>query len=285
MAAPATTARVTPSGRALWDGMFSKISFSLDSNISFWETSVKPFGQTGGEPIDTTTHHNVLRRTKMPRSLIDVTNATFVARYHPTVLTQIAAILNQEGSVTIIFFNGDTYDAFAYLMEADPQDMSEGNPPELNGTVVSTNWDPVNNVESGPVLTEGTMAPLMVGPDGDPYLQDVFDFTEDDVPPYGQPEQLRQERAHDTPPHMSEQEKQVVRQGPDRLYENYQRETETVERFFKDGKWPVEGEKPDMSMIQRYMRNRARQGNRSRPVTSGFEARQAQAPQRRQPNR
>ena len=155
MAAPATTDRVAPVGILLEGGFSSVIAFERDPNVSFWEKSVQPLGMDGGDPVDNTTMHNTLFRTLSPRVLILSTEMALVVAYDPIVLDQIRDhLLNQAGSITVHWPEGSTVDFFGYLRTFVPQPMEEGNPIEANITIQPTNWDPVNHVEQGPVVTE-----------------------------------------------------------------------------------------------------------------------------------
>ena len=154
MASPATTTRATPGGIRLPDGATSKVAFSLDSDISLWETEVTPPGMDGGEKIDITTMHNTTYSVFVPQQLITNTPISFTAAYDPAVYSQIVAIINSEGSVTVSFYDGSTVDVFAYLQKFEPNGMTRGGMPLANVTVEVTNYDPVNRLEVGPVITE-----------------------------------------------------------------------------------------------------------------------------------
>lgn len=154
MAAPATTALGTPAGIRLGDGYQTAIVFARNDTVSFWEKSIKPPGMDGGDMIDNTTMRNTTWRTRAPRQLITLTDFTLRAAYDPNVYNQILNdLLNQEGAITIHFPDGSTLDFFGYLQKFEPQEITEGNQPEADITVVPTNWDPANAVEAAPVLT------------------------------------------------------------------------------------------------------------------------------------
>lgn len=154
MAAPANTTRSTPTGRKLDEGFPTKIAFSRLAAASFWEKTVQPPGADGGEPVDITTMHNVAWRTRNPRVLIDLMPHTTKVAYDPNFYNQIVnTLINAKGSVTVRFPDGSTLDYFGYLQKFEPDQIEEGKQPEATITIVPTNWDSVNNVESPPVLT------------------------------------------------------------------------------------------------------------------------------------
>lgn len=149
-----TTARVTPVGTHLDDGFSTKIAFAADSNVSFWERTVKPPGFEGGDAIDIVTMFNVTYRTKAPRQLIDLTDASGTAAYDPQVLDQIAALLNVNGWITAHHPNGDTWDFVGYLKTFETPEHSEGEFPLASFTIVVTNQ--LNGVETAPVFTDNS---------------------------------------------------------------------------------------------------------------------------------
>jgi len=154
MAAPATTARIAPVGIAFTDPYPTTIAFELDPNISFWEKSVTPPSVDGGDAIDITTMHNTTWRTMHPRTLLSLSEFTLVASYDEAVYTQIIAILNSNGGVTIHFPDSSTLDFWGYLRVFAPGENAEGgDQPTATITVTPTNWDTTNNVEAAPVLT------------------------------------------------------------------------------------------------------------------------------------
>lgn len=154
MAAPATTARVAPTGIKLDDGFSSVIAFARDPNINFWEKTVQPPGIDGGDAVETTTMHNTLWRTFNARSLQTLTEHSVSAAYDPILWTQIQTLINHNDSITVHFPDGSTLDFFGYLRTFEPADMEEGTQPEASITIQPTNYDPVNHVEAAPVLTE-----------------------------------------------------------------------------------------------------------------------------------
>lgn len=154
MAAPAPTARGTPSGVMLDDGHPTKVTFSSAPTISLKEKTTKPPGYDGGDPIDTTTFFNTTFRTKAARALIDVTDGQFTCAYDPNVYTAIAQQINREQTITVTFSDGSTLAFFGYMKSFEPNDASEGEMPEATVTFVSTNFDPAGKVEAAPVMTQ-----------------------------------------------------------------------------------------------------------------------------------
>lgn len=155
MANPATTTRQTPAGIKLRrGGPGVKIAFERDPDVSFWEIEVKPPMVEGGDAIDNTTQHNVTWRTSDSRKLMTLGEVTGRCCYDPNVYNNIISnLINQNGSITVLFPDGSTLDFFGFLKTFDPQGLTEEGLAEANFTVVPTNYDPDNDVEAGPVLT------------------------------------------------------------------------------------------------------------------------------------
>ncbi len=154
MAAPVAAARSTPLGIFMDDGHSTKVAFSLDPDISLWEKTVTPPGIETGDPVDTSTMHNTVWRTFAERALKTLTPMTFTAAYDPDAYDEVLAIAGTNGTITVHFPDLSTLAFFGILQNFQPGEHSEGAQPEATCTITPTNYDPVNNVEAGPVMTE-----------------------------------------------------------------------------------------------------------------------------------
>lgn len=154
MAAPATTARVLPTGIPLKDGFPSKIAFSRLPSASFWEKQVNPPDVDGGDLIDISTMHNTRWHTMWPRVLLKSGECTITASYDPNFYNQIlTTLVNQPGAITVRYADGSTLDFFGCLNKFESKELKEGEQPEADLTIGVMNYDPAGNVEAGPVLT------------------------------------------------------------------------------------------------------------------------------------
>lgn len=151
--APSTTVRQTPAGIMLNDGFSTKIAFQSDPDVSFWEKTVQPPGIDGGDAIEITTMHNTTWRTMVPRALKTLTEITGTAAYDPNVVNNVNSLINVNNDITVHFPDGSTLDFYGYLKSVEFGENTEGEQPELTYTIVPTNYDNVNRVEAGPVLT------------------------------------------------------------------------------------------------------------------------------------
>lgn len=153
MAAPVATARQAPDGFMLRDGHVSKFTMSSIPDVELWETDVQPPGLDVGEPIDISTQHNVAFRTMAPPSLVTLTPHTIVAGYDPIIYTFLLAVMGIEQTFTVTFPSGQTLAYYGYVQSVEFSPLVENEMPLATLTIVPTNFDPVNCVEAGPVLT------------------------------------------------------------------------------------------------------------------------------------
>lgn len=160
MGAPVVTPLGDPtlSGIRIDDGFASAIALSLDVNIALWETEVQLPGLDAGDPIDTTNMRNIKYRTKDARKLITLMETQHTCRYNAGSYIQLLAVLNQPQSITIwlpdgtAVNNGSNISFFGYISKADFKAFKEGEPPEVEITIVPTNTDPADGTEADPVI-------------------------------------------------------------------------------------------------------------------------------------
>lgn len=153
MAAPSPVARGTPTGFYLKDGFSTKIAFQEDPGIQFWERTVKPMGFDGGEGIDISTMFNTRWHTMYPRTLLKMANASGQAAYDPDVFPAIVSYLNFNNAVTVHFPTNDQLTVWGWLAKMEPGELKEGEFPEAAYEFIVSNYDPVGNVEAGPVYS------------------------------------------------------------------------------------------------------------------------------------
>lgn len=156
MAAPVVTARQDPAGIKLKEGYQILVAFALAPTIALWEKTVKPSGIDGGDKIDQTTQHNDTYLTAAPRYLVDITDTNMKVAYDPAAWDTILSIINVQQSITVHFPDGSTLSFFGYLKSFEPDDLQIGSQPEATCVIVVTNVDPINCIESGPIMVPGT---------------------------------------------------------------------------------------------------------------------------------
>lgn len=154
MAAPTPTTRDTPLGIPLKDGYQTLVTCALDPDISIWEKMVTPPGIDFGEPVDFTTMWNTTYTTFQPAALATLTPCEFTAGYDPDVYDEILAIGGTNTTFTVTFPDGSTLAFYGFLRSFTPAQVQLGTMPEATCNIQPTNWDPANNVEASPVMTE-----------------------------------------------------------------------------------------------------------------------------------
>jgi hypothetical protein len=193
MPPPAPTARITPTAKKPGTGYKILVTFALDPNIEIWEKTVKPSGMDGGDPIDTTTMHNNVVRTKAPRALIESTDLTITCTYNPVAIGSIRAILNKETTITTAWWDGSTYAQYGFVRTFEPGDVAEDGQPEGTITVSITNQDPATGAVEEGVYTPPPAPPPFAGPVGSPEAQTYEGEEEPEQGQEQQPQRLRQE--------------------------------------------------------------------------------------------
>lgn len=167
MGAPATTPPGTPTGVQLDDGFASCFAFALLPNVSLWEVETALPSPDGGEAISRTTHRNKKVHTKAARKLVEYGETVHTCRYNKKTFGQLqASLLNKNGAITQHFPDGVPNDTesglglgsscsyFGYVRKAEFKPFKEGEPPEVDITVVVTNVDPADGSEQAPVFNE-----------------------------------------------------------------------------------------------------------------------------------
>lgn len=153
MAAPSPTVRVSPSGIKLRDGFSSLVTFATDADISLWEMEVTPPGVDGGPAIPQTTMHNDDFETFAAQQLKTMTESGFKFAYDPAVYDELFALVNVPTTITKQYNDGSTLAFYGYLRQVQFDPLVKGTQPTGTATIQPTNYDHVNNVEAGPVMT------------------------------------------------------------------------------------------------------------------------------------
>lgn len=159
MSAPVPATRVPPTGKPMTNGFPIVIVFAAAPDVPFWEVKITPPGMDGGDPINTTTQHNVEWRTMAMRILKTLTNSKITANWNPSTYSAVKDLINKETTITIIFPTNPRRSIafFGGLKSAEPQEFDEQStePPTIEMEIVAINCDPddPNRVEQGPVIS------------------------------------------------------------------------------------------------------------------------------------
>lgn len=134
------------------DGFSTTIGFPSHPSVKFDEKEVTPPGVSGGGEIDTTTMNNTAWRTKMPKQLKTLTEASLVVAYDPAVYDEIVAMVNDNQLITITFPDTSTLAFYGWLDEFTPGANVEGEQPTAECTIICSNQTDAL-VETAPVYT------------------------------------------------------------------------------------------------------------------------------------
>jgi hypothetical protein len=135
----------------LTDGFSTKVSFSLDATVLFYEKTVKPPGFTGDGAINTTTMRNTTLRTQAPKSLYSATTSTVTVAYDPACIDEIKTMILQNQNITHTFPDNSTLAWYGWIESFEPNDLEEGDQPTAELTLEPSNTNA--GVETAPVYT------------------------------------------------------------------------------------------------------------------------------------
>ncbi len=134
------------------DGHPTIITFADDADVQMWQKEVTPPGIDGGGENDTTTMENTVWRTKAPKTLMSLTEASFTAAYDPAVIDEIIAMLNDNQLITVTYPDGSTVVFWGWINEFTPNRNVEGEQPTAEVTIIPSNQND-SLVETAPVYT------------------------------------------------------------------------------------------------------------------------------------
>lgn len=132
------------------DGHQTLITFAANGSVKFEEKTVTPPGMDGGGEVDTTTMLNSTWRTRAPKALKTLSNASATVAYDPAVYPQIIALLNVNNLITITFPDGDTLAFWGWLNSFKPGELKEGEQPTAEIEIIPSNQN-ASGAETAPV--------------------------------------------------------------------------------------------------------------------------------------
>ena len=134
------------------DGFATLIEFDADSDVQMWEKEVTPPGVSGGGENDTSTMRNTTWRTKAPKDLISLSEASLSVAYDPAVFDEIVLMVNVNQLITITFPDSSTLAFWGWIDEFSPGALSEGEQPTADVTIIPSNQNG-SGVETAPVYS------------------------------------------------------------------------------------------------------------------------------------
>lgn len=155
MAAPTPTTRTLPTGYKMPEGFKSLVTFSSYPSLDIWEIENKPPSVESGDPINTTTQHNITWRTFYLPRLKTLKPFTIKFAYDPDILMTNLLALIGDNSQTITFLMPQNANICFYggMQSYELDALKEKEFPTGSMTIVPTLFDTVNKVEAAPVLT------------------------------------------------------------------------------------------------------------------------------------
>lgn len=119
------------------------------------EIGVTPPGIEGGGENDFTCMNNVAWRTRFPKKLKTLTEASFSAYYDPATYDTILSNILLNQLITITFPDGSTLAFWGWLESFIPGEIVEGEPPEAEVTIIPSNLNG-SLQETAPIYTAAT---------------------------------------------------------------------------------------------------------------------------------
>jgi len=123
------------------DGYATYFTFGANPAVKFWEKNVTPPGVEGGGENDTTTMRNKNWRTRAPKKLKTLANSSTTVAYDPAVYADVLTLLQVNQQITITFPDLSTVTFWGWLDTFTPGDLSEGEQPTAEITVIPSNQD------------------------------------------------------------------------------------------------------------------------------------------------
>ena len=133
------------------DGFATLITFANYPSVQLWEKEVTPPGISGGGANDITTMRNTAWRTRAPKKLKTLSDASGVYAYDPAAYNDLVSMINENQEITITFPDAQTLTFWGWMDEFTPARAVEGEQPTAEVTIIPSNQDD-NGDEVAPVL-------------------------------------------------------------------------------------------------------------------------------------
>lgn len=139
------------------DGFPTLVEFSENNAFGtlLWEKNVTPPGMQGGGANDTSTMRNTRWRTMSPKKLLTLSEMTVEMAYDPAVYDDFVAMMQVNQEITLHWPDGSTVLFWGWVDEFTPNEVSEGEQPTADVTIIPSNQDG-DGEEVAPEYTEGS---------------------------------------------------------------------------------------------------------------------------------
>ncbi len=134
------------------DGHSTRISFANYPSVKLYEKEVTPPGIQGGGENDTTTMLNSVWRTKSPKQLKTLSEASGVFAYDPTCYNDLVSMINENQLMTVDFPDGTSLTFWGWVDDFQPQRLVEGTQPTAEVKIIPSNQN-ASKVETAPLIT------------------------------------------------------------------------------------------------------------------------------------
>lgn len=138
----------------LQDG-FKTIITLAQGTLDFEEVDVTPPGIQGGGANESTNMRNTAWRTKNPKKLKTLTDASLNVHYDPELLSTIVAQINVNQKITVTFPDDSKLEFWGWLDQFTPQALAEGAKPTASITII-----PSNQTDAGAEFAPTYVAPV-----------------------------------------------------------------------------------------------------------------------------
>lgn len=125
------------------DGFPTLVEFSENNAFGtlLWEKNVTPPGMQGGGANETTTMRNTRWRTMAPKKLMTLSEMSVEMAYDPEVYDTFVAMMQVNQEITLHWPDGSTVTFWGFVDEFTPNEVSEGEQPTADVTIIPTNQD------------------------------------------------------------------------------------------------------------------------------------------------
>lgn len=142
-------------GHPTYVDVYDSPSDPTPTAVQFWEKTVTPPGAQGGGANDTSTMRNIRWRTRAPKHLLTLSDMSLTCAYDPAIYETILAIIQVNKWFVISWPDGSTLGFWGFLDDFTPNEVTEGEQPEADMTIIPSNQD-ADGVEAAPVYTEAS---------------------------------------------------------------------------------------------------------------------------------
>jgi hypothetical protein len=114
---------------------------TIEESLFWWEKTVAPMGIQGGGANDITSMRNTRWRTRHPKKLLTLSEASITAAYDPQILEELVDLAQENRRWMTLFPDGSAWIFWGWFDELSPNDHEEGSEPDADVTIIPSNVD------------------------------------------------------------------------------------------------------------------------------------------------